>query len=120
MKTKRKKRLGELLEPPRSMWIVDLSAAIHRLEFGKYGRKVVYRTAEEQIENDGSTFSTFTTRWKDVQYIRDRESGGSPQYFVSSFPERMEVQEWTRMYQAWAARDRRHRSDFMDDEEDSS
>jgi hypothetical protein len=115
MKTKRKKRLGELLELPRSMWIVDLSAAIHRLEFGKYGRKVVYRTAEEQIENDDGTVSTFTTKWQDVHYVRDRESGGSPQYFLCSFPERMEVEDWTRKYQDWAARDRRCQSDFMDD-----
>jgi hypothetical protein len=115
---KRPRRLGDLLRPPRSRPPLDLSAAIQRLEFGKDGRKVVYRTEKEQIENDDGTFSTFTTRWRDCFYLRETEPGRPPDYLVLSLPETMEPEEWTRKYQASSARDppqRQNDADFMDD-----
>jgi hypothetical protein len=95
-------RLRDLLQPRQSRWVVDLSAAILRLEYGALGRKVYYTTEERVIQNPDGTVSTFTLRFRNIVLLRETESG-EREGLLLRFPERIEdVETWSRVFSGLA------------------
>ena len=91
-------RLRDLLQPRQSRWVVDLSAAILRLEYGARGEKVYYTSEELMIENPDGTVSTFTLRFRNIVRLCETETDGQ-QEFLLRFPETIEDMEtWSRLF----------------------